>query len=85
MTLSLSSPTCPTDLCYNCHATAKFHLQNPFGVFYTGIPGVSEITYHEWHNKPSGMNVQSCIDYHVSSSYVLDHDMLYMSMASSKA
>lgn len=61
------------DACSNCHATARFHLQNPFGIYFKDTP--SGRYYWEWHTKAS--NSEVCEEYHVNSSYTLNHDMLY--------
>lgn len=69
-----------SDLCSGCHASAQFHLRNPFGVYYIGVPGHGPISYYEWHNKPVTRNVILCPEY-VNLGVTLDHDALFRALA----
>lgn len=82
-TLELSSTVSKSDLCYNCHATARYHLQNPFGVYFQdSVLGRVHKTWVQVSEDGSGNEMSLCNDYVVNGNVTLDHDMLYMSMSS---
>lgn len=67
-----------SDSCANCFASARFHLQNPFGVYYTKD---DTLKYYEWHNRPADITMQ-CPEYMMSyNNHTLDHDTLFRYMS----
>jgi hypothetical protein len=66
----------PDDPCMGCGASAKFHLQNPFGVRRSNSEFFPE--YYGWNNVPRRNPVSVCNEYVLLDGRHVDHDVLYM-------
>lgn len=66
------------EFCDGCGATAKLHLQNPFGVYYVDS---DRRYYFTWMNRPSVSKLKMCEMFLTESSY-LDHDDLFRYVSS---
>jgi hypothetical protein len=86
MTSAMLTAIKPEETCFNCSATAQFHLQNPFGVKW--VKNYGQTSHYSWNNIPRDISgVMSCPDYVVINDGVTrtyDHDTLFMYVMSSR-
>lgn len=62
--------------CTSCDATAKFHLQNPFGVHKVTYPDFS-VEYFGHNNTPNGFSVEMCNHFVTPDGKKYDHARLF--------